>query len=510
MRRRRRNECHTQTTCSAQTPRACHPTAATAATAGAVLLFAFGLLASRGWCQNALPPGVDSTTAAATAATRSTDSAPFHVGVCSHFGQNKGVPELGLRLMKAAGINALRDELSWGSVERNRGQYALNTDRAAAFSKAAALGISPMLILDYANRHYDGGDRPRSAEALEGYAKYAEALIQRFGRDVSLYEVWNEYDIGIGMPEQFDEGGSPEDYVRMLKYVYPRVKQAAPWATVVGGAPTPGGVRRGWLEKIIELGALEHCDLLSIHTYNYSAGPSGRTPESWHTWMKEVQAMLRSHRGGEMVPLLVTEMGWPTHVGPRGTHPELSASYLGRLYLLARSLPYLRGIWWYDYQDDGWDREENEHNFGIVRPDLTPKPAYHVMADVAPLAARGRFLGRLSTDDPEVWILRFAHRDQEVWAVWTADDRPRQLLLQTEAPETPLVIHKLGHKPVARGWGYRAWAKQGRQAQLDLRRASLVIGDRPWLLSGGMQRATVLDTTDLLGSAAARLSTGSE
>jgi hypothetical protein len=427
----------------------------------------------------------------------------FYVGVCAHFGQNKGIPELNLALMKAAGINSLRDELSWSGVERKRGQHAVPPDKTATFRRAAELGIHPMLIFDYANRLYDGGDRPRSAEALEGYARYGQFLAEHFGPAVHLYEVWNEYDIGIGMPEPFRQGGSPEDYVRMLQRVYPQVKQAAPHATVVGGAPTPGGVRKGWLEEIVKLGALDHCDVLSIHTYNYSGKPEERTPEAWCRWMHEVHQMLRKHNGGKDVPLFVTEMGWPTHVGkPNSTPPELSASYLGRLYLLARTLLFMRGVWWYDYQDDGWDPGHNEHNFGIVRPDLTPKPSYHVMADVADLAARGEYLGRVETGDAAMWILCFRLDGEERWAAWSSDDEPRQILLRTDAPDSPLVIHELGHAPITRGWGYRPWAVRGGRAELVPDQAALVVGHRPWLLRGGLHAARLVRVADTLGGVA--------
>ena len=136
---------------------------------------------------------------------------PFYVGVCAHFGQNKGIPQANLELMKSAGINSLRDELSWGGVERRKGEYAVADDKTVTFRQAAELGVQPMLIFDYANRLYDRGDRPRSPEALQGYARYAEFLVRHFGRAVRLYEVWNEYDIGIGMPEPYRKGGSAED-----------------------------------------------------------------------------------------------------------------------------------------------------------------------------------------------------------------------------------------------------------------------------------------------------------
>ncbi len=431
------------------------------------------------------------------------DEPLFWVGVCAHFGQNKGIPERNLEMMKAAGINSLRDELSWGGTERKRGEYAIAPDKNATFRRAAELGIRPMLIFDYANRLYDKGDRPRSPEALEGYTRYAEFLVRHFGTDVPLYEVWNEYDIPIGMPQEFRKGGSPEDYVKMLKHVYPRVKKLAPKVTVVGGAPTPGGVGRGWLEQIVKLGALDYCDVLSIHTYNYSNKPQARTPEAWHAWMQQVQAMLRKYNKGRDVPLFVTEMGWPTHVGkPNGTSPERSASYLGRLYLLARTLPSLRGIWWYDYQDDGWNAEYNEDNFGIVRPDLSAKPSYYVMADVADLCKRGECLGRVKTADTALWILRFRLDGEELWAVWSGDDRPHQILLETVALDDALVLDKLGHPSIRRGWGYRPWASKGHGSELVPNRMSLIVDDRPHLLRGRMDAVRLVGATDKIGAVA--------
>jgi len=418
---------------------------------------------------------------------------PFHVGVCAHFGQNKGIAANNLAMMRAAGITSLRDELSWGGVERQRGRYAIPADKAAAMRRAAELGIAPMLIFDYANRLYDDGDRPRSPQALDGYAGYAEALVEHFGESVRLYEVWNEYDIGIGMPEPYRQGGSPEDYVAMLRHVYPRLKKLDPGVQVIGGAITSGAVRRGWLEEALKLGMLDCCDVMSIHTYHYSAPGLERSPEAWHTWMIEVQEMAKRYNDGRAVPTYVTEMGWPTHQGkPNSTPAELSASYLGRLYLLARTLPFMRGIWWYDFQDDGWDPAHNEHNFGLVRPDLTPKPSYYVMADVAPLAAAGEYLGRVETGDEHLRVLRFRLDDEELWVAWSADNQPRQLRIETGRPEKPLVIHQLGHRPIARGWGYRPWAKQGGRTPLIKNQATLIVADRPWLLRGGMDGAKLV------------------
>jgi len=349
-----------------------------------------------------------------------------------------------------------------------------------------------MLILDYANRFYDDGDRPRSAEAVEGFCRYAEFVVRHFGKDVRLYEIWNEWDIGIGMRKPYNVGGSPEDYVKLVKAVYPRIKAVEPGVNVVAGGCTSGGVRKGWFEKIIQLGALDYCDAVSIHSYNYGSRFPERSPEACSAWMADVQKMLRKYNKGKDVSFYVTEMGWPTHIGIRGTEPELSASYLARLYLLARTSPSFRGLWWYDFQDDGWRREYNENNFGIVRPDLTAKPAYYVLADISDLIARGEYIDRLKTKDDNLWVLRFRHKERDVWALWSSDDKERQVILQTKFPPKRPMIQKLGHRPYESGWGFRDWI--GRKGEFISDRLSIVVGSRPFLISGDLAGVSVLQT----------------
>jgi hypothetical protein len=416
----------------------------------------------------------------------------FFIGVCTHFSQNKGIVEMNLRSIKRAGINSIRDEVGWSSVEREKGDLVMPQRYDAYVRKASAAGLDVLLILDYSNRFYDDGDRPKSADAVEGFCRYAEFVVSHFGKDVRLYEIWNEWDIGIGLRPPYNVGGSPEDYVKLLKAVYRRIKTVDPDITVMGGGSTSGGVKKGWLEDILKLGALDYCDAVSIHSYNYSAKFPERSPETCSKWMAGVQNMICKYNGGKDVPFYVTEMGWPTHVGRRGTAPELSASYLARLYLLARTSPSFRGIWWYDFQNDGWNPEHNEHNFGLVRPDLTPKPGYHVMADISDLIADGRYVGRVDADSANLEMLHFKHAGDDVWAVWSSDDRDHQVILQTDSPSGELEIHQLGHEPYRTRWGFREWV--GRSGDFVADRLSIVTGSRPVLISGNLKGASVSKT----------------
>ncbi len=417
--------------------------------------------------------------------TATAAAGPFVVGACTHFGQNKGLLPANLSMMRQAGIGSFRDEVGWRAVEKTKGQYQMPPAWDEFIDEGLRAGMEPLLILDYGNPLYDGGDKPRSAEAIEAFTRYAEFVVRHFKGRVKWYEVWNEWDIAIGSKT----AGSADDYAALIQAVYPRIKAIDPSITVFGGAPTPGGVKNGWLERLLEKGALASMDALSIHTYTYSESGRARGPEAWAEWMAQVEAMAQRVNGGKPVPLEVTETGWPTQIDRRGTPPEVAAAYLARLFLLARTMPFLHGIWWYDFQDDGWNASYNENNFGMVRPDLTPKPAWFAMSAVAELAAHGEYLGAVDTGDPDVRILRFRSPDGgQTWALWSAHpDDGWQVTLNAPRPGMPpLTVREAGRGAYQRAWGSRNWTDAPGGAEAP-GRIDLVVRGMPWLVSGDLE-----------------------
>lgn len=204
--------------------------------------------------------------------------------------------------------------------------------------------------------------------------------------------------------------------------------------------------------------------------------------------------MLAQYHGGTDIPFYVTEMGWPTHITKGGTDPELSASYLARLYLLARTSPAFKGLWWYDFQDDGWKPEYNEDNFGLVRPDLTPKPAFHVLADISELVGKGQYVGALATDDEHLRGLHFTRVGRDYWLLWSSDDQDRQVVLETEHAERTVMLRQLGHDAYMTRWGYRAWAD--RRAELVPNQLAFVVGHRPVMISGDLSGVSIAEVVE--------------
>lgn len=184
-------------------------------------------------------------------------------------------------------------------------------------------------------------------------------------------------------------------------------------------------------------------------------------------------------------------MGWPTEMDKRGTPPQIAADYLARLFLLGRSMPYLKGIWWYDFQDDGWNASDNESNFGMVRPDLTPKPAYFALASIADVAGSA-FAGRLDSGDPDVYVLKFRQPGRDVMAIWsTHEEDDWQVTLKSPARKTaPLTVMKVGGRKVKRDWGSRAWADE-RRAEVAADELALTVRGTPWFVAGDLEGVTV-------------------
>ena len=104
---------------------------------------------------------------------------------------------------------------------------------------------------------------------------------------------------------------------------------------------------------------------------------------------------------------------WISSVDPQ------QANRLQRVYLsyIANGV---KRIFIYNLRNKGTNPAEGEDNFGIVRRDFTPKPAWHAFREMtAALGSTPQFIRNLS-DDPAVWALLFkrAEDGKQVLAVW--------------------------------------------------------------------------------------------
>jgi len=416
------------------------------------------------------------------------DEPQFVFGACTHFGQRKGTLEENLSLLKQCGVMSTRDEATWSQCEKERGSLKIPPFYADYVDKASGMGFSPLSILDYSNSLYDGGGYPRSSEAIEAFARYAELVVSTFKGKAKLYQVWNEWDAASGMPPGNFGKGDPESYMKLLKAVYPRIKAIDPSAIVIGNSVCTGDA---YLKSLLELGLLEHCDVVALHTYHFSRPEP--TPESWLERMEGVDRMLRGFNGGKEVPLFITETGWPTQISDFGRTQSEAADCVVRQLLLARTMPFIKGIWLYDFQDDGWDPRNSESNFGLTKADLTPKEAFYALRDLIALLKGARFAERLEAGDPKIWVLRFETQgDESIYALWSAyKDDDWEITLSSQAEVKGVFkLTTLGRGSVNRSFGARSWA-ENRGASFDPKLFQTSVRGRPVLLKGDLKGLAV-------------------
>ena len=331
----------------------------------------------------------------------------FFAGVCTHFAQTKTDVPKSIAMIKNTGANSIRDDIPWAEVEKQKGHYTMSAADDRFVDESIQAGLQPLLILDYGNPLYDGGDKPTSVAGIEAFARYAEFVVTHFKGKVHMYEVFNEWDGKVG----HTSAGTPQTYINLLQVVSPRIKRIDGSISVLGPAVTNAGLANGWFESFLAAGGTKWLDGVSVHAYSFYMGKANRTPAAGIKRAEGYEALIKKYNANKALPLYFTEVGYPTYNNAVGTPVDLSGDYLAQLYLLARTLPFMKGIWWYEFQDGGTDKNNVEHNFGIVNADLTPKPGYDELKEIAKLVDTSTGASLIDLNDPEITTIKITLPD---------------------------------------------------------------------------------------------------
>jgi hypothetical protein len=324
-------------------------------------------------------------------------------GTQTHFGQHRaGVDKL-LDLIKEAGIGWIRDEVYWSEVEKEKGIFRFPPAYDYYLRAAQARGIQVLLILDFGNAAYLGAEKSGPATEAErlAFARYCGEVVKRYKPfGVRNYEIWNEPNASTFWKPQ----PNPEDYAKLLEAAYRSCKDADPGATLLGCSTS--GTDLNFIGRVLDAGGGRFMDAVSFHPYCQPLPPE-----------KKLLADISKLNGiAPGKPLWITEIGYPTYTGAASVDAETQANDLVRAFLLARTSPAVERIFWYDFQNDGEDRDEAEFNFGLVRMDRTPKLAYQACKTMASLVrnlppAEFQIIGN-------TYILRFEEGKNRLIAVW--------------------------------------------------------------------------------------------
>jgi hypothetical protein len=303
-------------------------------------------------------------------------------------------------------VHSVRDELYWNAVEREKGVFAFPRQFDLYMDALRRNDVEPLIVLSFENDNYDQGNTPWSTEAFDAFGRYGTEVLKHYGTQIRALEIWNEYN------GTFCKGPATQDragtYPKMLRAAYAQIKALRPDVTVLGGATA--GVPLPYWEKLMQQGALDAMDALSIHPYRYENAPEGIEAD-----IAALQSLVKKYNHGETKPIWVTEIGWGTHAAAPGgiaIDEATQAKFLVRAYALLLSANVER-VYWYLFRDD------EDFTMGLTTADATPKLASYAMQVMAIELGGARFVRREETL-PEVYSILFVRPSgEEVRVLWS-------------------------------------------------------------------------------------------
>ncbi len=205
------------------------------------------------------------------------------------------------------GFKRARIQAGWMKTEPEKGVYHFSWLDEIIFDMHEQ-GVKPWMNLAWSNKHYaewtanNRGRVPKTKEGLEAWAQFVRALVVRYGHIINEWEIWNEVSTG--------KISNPIDYVNLVQYTVPAIRELQPDATIMilaldhytfksirpGGAfyplesePQDSVETKVWegvenpehmqqrldyvtviMDSLQTLGLLDQVDVISYHPYDYN------------------------------------------------------------------------------------------------------------------------------------------------------------------------------------------------------------------------------------------------
>jgi hypothetical protein len=315
-------------------------------------------------------------------------------GANSWFAQENPVKQEQLAQLAAlAGVNWIRDRLRWRDIQPVPDMFSENTtyDTSANFEKKHGLKVLQVFHGTPEWAAADPAQRGRFPEDLRVLYRFCKTMSGRFQGRVQAWEPWNEANAP-------DFGGHTADEMCSLqKAAYLGFKAGDPGVTV--GWNAYAGVPTLLHTKIVLANeAWPYYDTYNIHTYDWPSSylnlrktvidaASGRP-----IWVTESDRGIQYNTDAPWCDLL-----------PENEHKKaefIAQSYAASLFAgCQRHFHFILG---------NYIENPNKIQFGLLRLDMTPRPAYVALAAVARFLSGAKCIGQMKVEaQPSAHVYAF-------------------------------------------------------------------------------------------------------
>ncbi|MCL2160317.1 MAG: hypothetical protein FWH56_00295 [Betaproteobacteria bacterium] len=292
-------------------------------------------------------------------------------GALSWLSTPPNVVERSVTMMRQAGVGTVRDRLKWSHVQP--AHQRTNWGRYEKVAKTIAqAGMESVQVFNDAPDWTRPAGFPQKEflPPLNDTAafEFGRAYAQGLGKTVRSVEYWNEQNT-------FLFAGYPFQYASGLKAFSAGIKSVDPNIRVLIGAAA--GRPGHFFKEIYRNGVADFFDTRNQHFYGNSL-TYGMNIELDSFFDQHVAALEREG-GVDKKPGWLTETGYSLHRDKHGDWRDAErkqAEYLVKSYAIGFSTGYERVFFFF------WPElvEGDIYTWGIVREDLSPRPAYLALA----------------------------------------------------------------------------------------------------------------------------------
>ena len=284
----------------------------------------------------------------------------------SWYGGSQTDLDQAMALMRLAGVGSVRDRLSWSQVQPRLdavewGRYKEVAEQVASngFELVTVFHDSPSWTRT--GLPTKSGDRipPQNMQAVQ---KFGQLIARGMGKYLRAVEFWNEQNSDFF-------SGYPYQYANAMKAFYEGVKSVDPSLPVLIGA---AAARPGqFFEESYRNDLATHFDVRNQHYY----GAIDEFSQFFATHVLPVE----QGGGVDKKPGWLTEIGYSLRRDNHGSVDKVEreqAVYLTKAYAEGFAAGYDR-VFFFLLREL---IEADFHNWGILRTDFSPRPAYATLA----------------------------------------------------------------------------------------------------------------------------------
>jgi len=378
----------------------------------------------------------------------SPEDSPFGVDAfvswrCSSNDSGRKVAEI----LNRMGIRWARDRISWNHVQPEKDKWDFS--RYDAFQDIQSRADLRILQIFHDTAVWASGQKEGNPGYRQRFApentydafSFAETISRHYEREVSAWELWNEFDA----PTFFL--GSADEYTRLLKAMSLGIRRGNPRAIVLLGSVTFVSGEFSWggevyydkegiryIEKVLENGGGEFFDVFNVHHYGPVEGVVGK--------IRQCRELMR--RFGSEKPIWVTEMGSTSteKMGPEVAESEREqARYLLKAYILALS----EGAERFFYFCLPSFVENGTSFWGILeetRSGWQPKPGFVALSNLLISLDGKKYSGKYNSQFP-VEAHVFSRGSEGTMVLWSRDGKEYRPIVFFKQKQEKLFLRTL-------------------------------------------------------------------